>query len=186
MKTALLLLLGSLAVGGRASAVDSVVLGHGISNRYLSTPPCPQDADANYVTICMDGDFLWVLRANRTVVGPHVSGRVKAIASQHTEARSEFVRSVELFVLRPIADRQIRKSSGAQYYIVTLSPKDEDGRYCLQVDLEEVGLRIDKADIVAGDAGAECFSADLLNKGRSSSRWSGHAAASALVAGGNR
>jgi hypothetical protein len=186
MKFVLLVLLVNLGFGDRASAVDSVVLGHGISNRFLSTPPCPQDADANYVTVCMDGDFMWVLHAERTVVGPHISGTVKAIASQHTEVRSEFVRSVELFVLRPIEDRQLRKSSGARYYIMALSPKDSKGCYCLQVQLEEVGLRLDKADIIAGDGGAACFKAELLNKGGPNLHWSGHAAKSSLNVGGDR
>jgi hypothetical protein len=126
---------------------------------------------------------MWVLHAERTVVGPSVFGTVKAIASQHTEARSEFVRSVELFVLRPIEDRQLRKSSGAQYYIVALSPKDSNGRYCLQVELEEVGLRLDKADIIAGDGGAACFKAELLTKDRSKLGWSGHASSSLSVGG---
>jgi hypothetical protein len=89
-------------------------------------------------------------------------------------------------VLRPIEDRQLRKSSGARYYIMALSPKDSKGCYCLQVQLEEVGLRLDKADIIAGDGGAACFKAELLNKGGPNLHWSGHAAKSSLNVGGDR
>jgi hypothetical protein len=65
-------------------------------------------------------------------------------------------------VLRPIEDRELQKASGAKYYLSALSPKDSNGRYCLALPPDEIGLRIDKADIVAGDGGASCFKAALL------------------------
>jgi hypothetical protein len=62
----LVAVLGGLILGGGCAASsysggsghrDSVVLGHGISNHFLSIPPCPQDPDGSYVTICFDGNY---------------------------------------------------------------------------------------------------------------------------------
>jgi hypothetical protein len=116
------LLVGTLASSAAMSA-DSVILGHGVSNGFLSHQACPEDS------ICMAANYKWVLDAVRTIVGPQVKGRVVAIASQHTDATEVFVKSVELFILRPIEDRSLRKSSGASYYLLLLSPRYPHDQY---------------------------------------------------------
>jgi hypothetical protein len=78
---------------------------------------------------------------------------VKAISSQHVAATSKFVRSTELFVLRPIEDPALRRSSHADYYLVELSAKDSDGRYCLWDKPEEVGLRLKDTEVVVDNQG---------------------------------
>jgi hypothetical protein len=158
-------LLGAFAVAPVAVAADSVVLGHGVSNAFLSPQPCPEGS------ICMDSNYVWVLHADRTVAGPTVTGRVRAIASQHTEATSQFVKSVELFVLRPIQDPSVRKSSGAEYYLVSPSRKNTLGQYCLLVRPADVGLALNAAEVkVDSDNGYFCFSSRVL---ASNNRWRG-------------
>jgi hypothetical protein len=119
----------------------------------------------------MDASYVWVLDADRTVAGPNVRGRVRAIASQHTDATSQFVKSVELFVLRPIQDSSVRKSSNAKYYLISLSPRDSLGRYCLSVRPADVGLTLDAAEVkVDSSDGHFCFSASAM---ASNNRWRG-------------
>jgi hypothetical protein len=145
----------ALTSGAPTFAADSVVIGHGISNSFLSRVPCPAGA------VCLDAQYLWVLNSARTVTGPPVNGRVRAISLQHVDATQQFVDSVELFVLRPIKDAALRRSSGAHFYVVSLSPRDSAGRYCLSVRPETVGLRLDSSE-VHSDADSYCFDAHLL------------------------
>jgi hypothetical protein len=149
-------------IAGPVVAADSVVIGHAVSNHFLSLPPCPDDGANGLVAICLDANYVWELKAVRTIAGPPVEGIVRAIASQHTQAKSEFVRSVELFVLRPITDQALRKSSRSNYYIVELSAKDSDDRYCLSMQPAKVGLQLDSSQVVANNDGDFCFKANLL------------------------
>lgn len=171
MKVTVPLLVISLCMTVATFAADSVVLGHGIRNYFLSMPPCPKDADSGLTAICMDGNYVWVLKAQRTLVGPRVAGTVRAISSQHGAAVSEFVKSVELFVLTPIDDLALRKSSHADYYIVELSPRYSDDRYCLSDKPTDVGLHVDQADITIDATGYNCFRAQLVGAGPPNLRW---------------
>jgi hypothetical protein len=156
---------GAFALATAAVAADSVVLGHGVSNAFLSAQACPPGS------LCMDANYLWVLDADRTLTGPAVKGRVRAIVSQHTDATSKFVKSVELFVLRPIQDPSTRKSTGAEYYLVSLSARDSRGRYCLSVNPSDVGLTLNDSEVaVDGISGYYCFNATVLT---SNNRWRG-------------
>ncbi len=144
-----------LALSGPAVAADSVVIGQGISNSFLSEIKCPAGS------LCMDAQYLWVLTATRTVVGPPIHGNVRAISMQHTDATRQFVRSVELFVLHPIERTASPSSSPASFSIIALSPRDPAGRYCLPMDPSTVGLRLDPSKVHAED-GHYCFDAGLL------------------------
>jgi hypothetical protein len=150
-----ILALLALAFAAPALAADSVVLGHGLSNSYLSKRECPGNS------VCLDAKYVWALRANRTVAGPPIHGDVRAIATQHADATQQFVSSVELFVLRPIHDVALRKSSGATFYLISLSPRDPEGRYCLSVNPETVGLHLAMSQLYS-DADSYCFDARLL------------------------
>jgi hypothetical protein len=132
-----------------------VVIGHGISNSFLSKVDCPAGS------ICLDAQYLWVLTSTRTVVGPPIKGQVRAISMQHAQATQQFVTSVELFVLRPIESATLRSSSGADFYILALSPRDSAGRYCLPVDPVMFGLYLDPAKVRAAE-GSYCFDAQSL------------------------
>jgi hypothetical protein len=116
---------GTLAFSSTEFGTDSVVLGRGVANQYYADLRCPTDS------ICLDALYKWQLQAARTIAGPSVRGRVGALIAQHTDATRKFVRSVELFVLRPIQDPVLRKASGAQYYLLSLSPRyDNDQSAC--------------------------------------------------------
>jgi len=157
-------LLGAWATGWSATAADSIVLGRGVSSAFLSRQPCPQGA------ICMDANYIWILDADQTISGPAVTGRVRAVTSQHTDATATFVRSVQLFVLRPIKNPALRRSSRADYFIVSLSPRDERGRYCLSVNPTDVGLKLDPSKVeVEASSGYFCFNATALESNNRSS-----------------
>jgi hypothetical protein len=161
----LVAVLGAFAIAGPAVAEDSVVLGHGISNAFLSNLPCTPGS------ICMDANYVWILDADRTVAGPRITGQVRAISAQHIGATDLFVKSVELFVLRPIHDSALQKVSGAKYSLVSLSPRDSQGRYCLSVAPKDVGLKVEDSEVsVDPSSGYFCFKATAL---ASNNRWRG-------------
>jgi hypothetical protein len=145
----------TLIVEAPAFAADSVVIGRGISNSFLSNGACSAGST------CLDAQYVWVLTSNRSVVGPIVKGRVRAISTQHTDATQQFVTSVELFVLRPIKSVTVRHSSGAAFYILYLSPRNADGRYCLPVSPSSVGLHLDPAKVLATES-SYCFDVRAL------------------------
>jgi hypothetical protein len=144
--------------------MDSVVLGHGVGNSFLHDLPCADDS------LCVGGSYVWVLRARRTVVGPPIVGTVRALGMQHGDATTQLVKAAELFVLRPIDDPRVRESSGAQYYLVALSPRYPDGSYCLSVKPKDVGLELAPADIEAQPGRPYCFKASLLDRARPDAR----------------
>ena len=185
MRVTVLFPLISFFMAGTVSAADTVVLGHGIRNYQLSVPPCHQEPNSGLIAICMDANYVWVLKANRTLVGTRVAGTIRAIASQHRAAATKFVRVVELFVLTPINDPKLRRSSRADYYIVELSPRYSDDTYCLRDKPTDVGLWVDQADTTVDEGGDNCFKAQLIGAGSSNLRWSGHAASSSSVVGDN-
>jgi hypothetical protein len=138
-------------------AADSVVLGKGISNAYAADLMCAQSE------ICLDSVYVWEFDAERTVAGPGVSGRVRAVIVQHADATPEFVRSVRLFVVRPIEDLKMRETYDAQYRLLALSPLYRRGKYCLSVSPEEVGLQIAASQIeMDPDSDYYCFPRVLL------------------------
>lgn len=136
---------------------DSVVLGRGISNEFVFNPPCPEGS------ICLNSMYLWEFSAKRTVAGPTVKGKVRFLAAQHMDAAPKYVRSVELFILRPIEDKRVVESTGAHYYLRSLSPRFDNGTYCVSVDPLEAGLELTKSDVtVDPDSGYHCFKASRL------------------------
>ena len=116
VRAALLLISGLVAAS--ATAAESVVLGKGVSNAYAADVACTD------IRACMQAVYVWEFEATRTLAGPPVFGRVKVLATQHTDATSKFVRSVELFVVRPIDDPAVREAYDAEYYLVGLVNAD--------------------------------------------------------------
>ena len=156
MVRAALLLIGGL-IAASATAAESVVLGKGVSNAYAADVACTD------IRACMQSVYVWEFDATRTITGPPVIGRVKVLATQHTDATSKFVRSVELFVVRPIDDPAVRKTYDAEYYLVGLSPRYERSTYCLPVNPADIGLNIPSSEInVEPDSGYYCFARRLV------------------------
>ena len=154
-----LLILVALTIPGLALAADSVVLGRGISNSFFSKVACPEN------TICRDSQYVWVLKARRTLAGPPVKGTVRGLIMQHSAATPDLVSSTELFVLRPIEDSALRASSGATFYILSLAPKGIDGQYCLDINPATVGLNLEPP-VAPDQFGFYCFdSRQLQNMG---------------------
>jgi hypothetical protein len=145
------LLVVGVLVSTSGVAAESVVLGKGISNVYAGDVACARNE------ICLDSVFVWEFDATRTVSGPPVTGRVRAIIAAHGEATSKFVRSVELFVVRRIDEPGVREAYGAEYYLVSLSPRYERSRYCISVDARDLGLRIPSDEISVDETGYYCF-----------------------------
>jgi hypothetical protein len=108
----------------------------------------------------MDSLYVWELDAKRTVVGPTITGRVRAVVSVHALATSEFVRSVELFVLRPVEKSEADDPRSPTFSLLALSPRYPGGKYCLYMDPRSVGLEVETS---TSSDGMFCFRrSDLL------------------------
>jgi len=154
----------SFLLSGYVMAADSVILGSGLPNYFLAIPSCSQDA--GFTTICLDADYIWVLESRHTISGPKIAGTIRAVSSQHVAASPDFLKSVELFVLRPIEDPVVRRNSHAAYYLVAVSPRDRSGLYCFSDDPAEFGLKLTDADVVRDGHGRFCFAdAALAHRG---------------------
>ena len=75
-----------------------------------------------------------------------------------------YVGSEKLFVLHPIGDTRLSKASGTQYYMLSLSPVDQDNRYCLAMNPSEEGLSIPETQIIKKDDDY-CFPSTSLPPG---------------------
>ena len=154
------LLAFSCIAGVPAWAVDSVVLGRGVSNEFFAEIECsPTD-------LCMDSLYVWELDAKQTLAGPIIKGRVRAVIATHTFATSKYVNSVELFVLKP--SERAEDSTSPEFSLIALSPRYRGGKYCLQIDPLSVGLDV-KA--TRSTDGLFCFSrASVLRPNKSLER----------------
>jgi hypothetical protein len=109
----------------------------------------------------MDSIYRWVIDSTKTLVGPRIKGRVTAETYQHVGVNNRYLRSLRLFVLRPVTEtRDAPHAPGVTYYIVSSSPIYEDGNYCLSIDPGVSGLRL-KSVRTRGD-GSYCFDHKLL------------------------
>jgi hypothetical protein len=147
----------ALLVAGQGWAADTVLVGTGLTNSYVSAGDCSPGA------ICLDAVYVWELEAKRVVAGPAVEGRIRALSAQHVGATPKYVRSVEVFVLRPVDNAQQRRDYGVTHALVALSPRYRGSRYCLSINPSEIGLKVPKEKIsVEPGSGNYCFSRDLL------------------------
>ena len=73
------------------------------------------------------------------IAGSTIQGRVIAARLQHTNYKKTYQDSLEIFVIRPIEDEQLRKSLTADYSIVEQSIVDQ--MYCSNQDPAALGLR---------------------------------------------
>jgi hypothetical protein len=140
----LALALLTVAVCPQALAADTIVLGHALSDKYIDKIKidCPADE------ICLDVWYRWIIEADQTVSGPRLPGRVVAAQMQHVDVTHAFLKSLRLFVLRPIDDQKQRSLLGADYYLVDMSKPSR--MYCLWSDPKAEGLSIDEV-FVAGE-----------------------------------
>lgn len=158
MYAAMLLTLGSIPTAP-SLASDSVVIGRGISNEYYSEISCEPDE------LCMHSVYVIELDAKQTLAGPPVTGRVRALIVAHTEANAKYVKSIELFVLRPVENVEAGESKSPRYSLISLSTRHSGGKYCLDTDPNSLGLEV---KVEQNEYGYFCFRRrDLLKAGRS-------------------
>ena len=151
-----------LALVSPAYAADSIVIGRALSNSYAralsdsyeAAKPCPEDY------ICMDVIFRWVIDPERIVAGPALKGRIKALTFQHTGVNDRYLKSLRLFVFRPIGDIEIPHSPDDGYYLVSSSPVYDDGTYCISVDPSASGLQL--KNVTKRNDGNFCFGHHVL------------------------
>lgn len=139
-----------------AHSQDSVIIGRGISSEEI---PSLGSVDSWNVF------FLWTIDAKRVVSGPKIKGRVRALILAHAGATPKYVRSVELFVLSPIAGgsgEMLR--TGARYSIIAVSPRYKDAMYCTLLDPIDIGIPIERGHITVDENGSFCFKRALLNQ----------------------
>jgi hypothetical protein len=139
-----------------ALGADSVVLGKGINNAYIGKLPCLPNE------ICLDAMWVWTFEAERTLAGPPIKGTVRIFSGQDASATDKFIKSVELFVIRPIKDPKLRKITEAHYELVSLSALHEDGSYCISEDPNRLGLRLQKSQIHIDSSGYYCLKKGLI------------------------
>ena len=135
----------------RLYAADSIVVGTLTDNRPMDYVPdeCPKDS------ICLRSWWLTVVKIEKTVHGPSLSGRVRAAATQHTGLNRYFKHSVRLFVLRPITDAAERSKLRVSYYLEAMTlPKP---MYCLSKNPSEYGLQIDELFVNGTEDKTYCF-----------------------------
>jgi hypothetical protein len=151
-----------LALISPAYAADSIVIGRAASNSYAkalsdsydAVRGCPEDY------ICMDVIYRWFIDPAKTVAGPALKGRIRALTFQHTGVNDRYLKSLRLFVFRPIADLEIPHSSDDRYYLVSSSPVYDDGTYCISVDPSASGLQL--KNVTERNDGYYCFDHKLL------------------------
>jgi len=134
-----------------ACGSNLVFLGKGISDAFLSRVNCPDHQ------VCMDSIYLWTFHIDKVLAGPRQSRSVRAIAYQHTYVAPEFMRSVEIFVLEPIQDQAIRSSYGADYELVSLSPREAHDQYCLSQSPRTLHLKVSRSHVTVDDDKLYCF-----------------------------
>jgi hypothetical protein len=133
-----------------AFGADSVVVGRAISNTYSAGLPCGENE------ICLDSIYLWVIDPAKALAGPKINGRLTAETYQHVGVNRHYLRSLRLFVLRPLTEiRDALRASDAKYYLVASSPIYKDGSYCISVDPTELGLAL--KNVRTGSDGTFCF-----------------------------
>lgn len=112
-----LIILAFSAEVAAATATDSLVSGHAISNTYMDYVKidCPKG------DICMDVWFRWTIDVEKTVDGPRVEGRIIAVRLQHTTVTGSYESRLRFFVLRPIQDPKWRALLRADYYLISTS-----------------------------------------------------------------
>ena len=142
-----------------ASAANSVVFGRGVSNSDAQALGCEDD-------LGMACWYYWDIHASTTISGPPIRGRVRALALQHTDATSKFVRSVEFFVLAPIPKSSPHFSAGARYYILEMSSRREGTKYCIRRDPQELDVPVEKSQVAIDAHGQFCFDRKLLTRER--------------------
>jgi hypothetical protein len=146
------------ALASHAARADSVVLRHGIAEHHYSAVACAPDE------ICLFGLQDFEIQITRTIAGPSIKGRVHALIIAETIVRPEYVGAFELFVLHPIEGTRLSKTSGTRYYLLSLSARDENDRYCLMMNPSEEGLAIPESQISTKD-GSYCFPRTSLPTG---------------------
>jgi len=132
-----------------AFGADSVVVGRAISNTYSAGLPCGENE------ICLDSIYLWVIDPAKALAGPKINGRITAETYQHVGVNRHYLRSLRLFVLRPLTEIRDARASDAKYYLVASSPIYKDGSYCISVDPTELGLAL--KNVRTGSDGTFCF-----------------------------
>ncbi len=135
-----------------AIAQDSVVVGRLVENAPMSYVPneCPE----NFV--CLRSWWKSVIRIEKTIQGPQLTGEVDAAVLQHADLNPAFKAGVRLFVLRPITDsQQVRKFRVSYYLQEMIRPRQ---MYCLSRPPKEYGLDIKSVyQTGEGDSASYCF-----------------------------
>jgi hypothetical protein len=130
------LLLTLLACWETALSADTVIIGTLTDNRPMDYVPdeCPKDY------ICMRSWWKSVIKVQKTIHGPPLSGKVAAAVMQHTWMSKQYQNSLHLFVLRPITDPAERTKLRVDYYLEEVARPAQI--YCFSRDPREYGLDV--------------------------------------------
>lgn len=154
-RTGLLVALLLLAVD--AYADNSIVIGQGI--KVDGVLELPGDWESGYV---------WLVKARRTVSGPIVKGKICVIAASHAQPKDSYLKTVQLFVLAPVAGDDAA-SDAPKYSLIASSALYNHDKYCIWLKPSEIAIPLSDAEVERDAHGVCCFSkASLLEAAKSS------------------
>jgi hypothetical protein len=106
--------------------------------------------------------YIWLINANRTILGPRIDGRVRIAAASHAQPLDSYVRKVQLFVLIPISDKQGHDEKGVEYSLAASSPLYQGDTFCIWRKPSEIGIPLSDEAIQIHEDGTYCFSKSSL------------------------
>jgi hypothetical protein len=106
-----ILLFASALLFTAARSENSIVVGQGIK------------VDGVYESA---GDwqsgYVWLINARQTISGPAVKGKLRIVAVSHAQPKDSYLKTVQLFVLSPVAADRAESSSEPGFSLIASSP----------------------------------------------------------------
>lgn len=130
-----------------SSADNSIVIGHGIKVDGV----CESGGD-------WASGYVWLIDAQRTISGPTVKGKIRVIAASHAQPKDSYLRTVQLFVLAPVAEDGAEASSKPGFSLVASSPRYGRDQYCIPFKPSDIGVPLSDTEVERDENGGYCFS----------------------------
>lgn len=146
------LLLAPIFLAADAYAENSIVIGHGIKVDGIF------ESGGDWVS-----GYVWLINARRTVSGPTVKGNLRIVAASHAQPKDSYLKTVQLFVLAPVA-RSGAESSGGEprFSLIASSPLYGGGKYCVPFEPSEIAIPLSETEVERNEHDAYCFSKKSL------------------------
>ena len=134
-----------------ARAEYSIVIGRGIKVDGVS------ESAEGWVS-----GHVWLINARRTVFGPVVKGNLRIVAASHAQPEDSYLKTVQLFVLSPVAGDIEESSSEPRFSLIASSPVYERDKYCIPFKPSVIGIPLSDTEVERDKHDAHCFSKKSL------------------------